>query len=109
MMRVRRKIQIIGIISGKTFAMYLNALANKLGVCGWVKSSSNSIEIDAEADIDSINEFISDLHDIGKQLTLNLEIDFYDINILNSKNFCNLDEESDNIKENESEQDVVTI
>jgi hydrogenase maturation protein HypF len=56
-----RRIRVSGTVQGVGFRPFVYALARKLGVRGWVRNTSSAVEIHAEGDPESLDEFTARL------------------------------------------------
>ena len=58
---VRRLIRVTGVVQGVGFRPFVSNLARKHELCGWVRNTSGSVEIDVEGPADSVEGFIASL------------------------------------------------
>ncbi|MGQ9455569.1 MAG: carbamoyltransferase HypF [Armatimonadota bacterium] len=54
----RRIIRVSGVVQGVGFRPFVATIARRFGVSGWVRNTSGSVEIDAEASADVLNAFM---------------------------------------------------
>ncbi|MFH0702683.1 MAG: carbamoyltransferase HypF [bacterium] len=91
-MRARKKIKIYGIIACKAFISHIFQLTKKFNLSGWIKNSNESTNMEVEGDNASIIEFVSAIYDDPKKTGHAVELNFYDMPVLNSENFHIIEE-----------------
>lgn len=92
MSKVRKVIEIKGIVQGVGFRPFIYNLARKRNLKGWVNNTANGVVIDIEGEKDNINDFIMQIKNnppllskINKILIKNKEIfNYYDFKIKQS-------------------------
>ena len=105
-MRVRKKIKISGIVSGKAFISYVHRLAQKFNLSGWIKNIDNCTNIEIEGDNVSIIEFMSTINDEPGKINKVAEFDSYDIPVLNTRNFQVIEKEKQFVSGEAPPQDL---
>ena len=55
---VRRKLHVNGVVQGVGFRPFVYRLAKQCDVAGWVRNTSNDVQIEVEGSPDSLDEFV---------------------------------------------------
>lgn len=58
---IARSIRIHGVVQGVGFRMFVDRIALRHGLAGWVLNAGDDVEIHVEGDQSSINDFTHDL------------------------------------------------
>ncbi len=85
--KIRKQIEVKGIVQGVGFRPFIYKLAHNYELCGFVSNNNNGVEIEVEGDIDSINNFIESISKESPPLSLIKSVNHSDIPIQNSKTF----------------------
>ena len=72
-----RHIKIAGRVQGVGFRPFVKSLADRLNLSGWVRNTAGEVEIWAQGNIDSLNEFEQQL--INKPPPLAIPLQYYPV------------------------------
>ena len=59
---VRRKLRVNGVVQGVGFRPFIYRLAKQHNLAGWVRNTSNDVQIEVEGSPDSLDEFVRRIH-----------------------------------------------
>ena len=70
----RLRLTVSGIVQGVGFRPFLHRLANRLGLCGWVRNTAAGVELELEGSEDALQAFQRTLRDSPPPLAVIEEI-----------------------------------